>query len=147
MNELVSEPWPDTEMGIRCARLRAQMEDILAGKRLVVCWVPGKGRDHHQIGRLEPFEDNIFDVRSVDPSPALRVFFHFAERDVLVMHLCHPRSIPVHWLRRVPLLNRDSKAWKNAIAESNRNWSTLFPRHPPHAGKNIDDYLSNAVLG
>ncbi len=147
INKLVSPPWPDTEMGIRCAQLRAEMEDILAGERLVVSWAPaGKARDYHQIARLEPLEDNIFDIRSVEPPPALRILFHFAEKDVLVTHFCSPRSVPVHWLDRVPLLDRRSKAWRKAIVESNANWSVLFPHYSPHSGTKIDDFLSNAVL-
>ena len=146
MNELISEPWADTEMGMRCARLRAQLEDILAGEKQVVCWEPGKARDHHQIGRLEPLDDNVFDIRSVCPPPALRIIFHFAEKDVLVTHLCSPRSVPIPWLHRISLSGRSSKAWRNAIKESNAQWSTLFPRHSPHSGVQIDDYLSNAVL-
>jgi hypothetical protein len=147
MNRLVSGPWEDTEMGTRCARLRAELENILAGEPLVVCWTPGKGREHHQIGRLHPSEDNIFDIRSVDPSPALRIICHFAEKDVLIAHLCCPRSVPVHWLDRMPLLGRQSKDWLRAITDSKSNWSTLFPGCEPHAGANVNDYLSNAILG
>ena len=148
LNRLISPPWPDTKMGIRCARLRAEMEDIRGRRTLVVCWAPaGRGRDYHQIGRLEPPEDDLFDIRSVEPHPALRILFHFAERDVLVTHLCSPRLVPVHWLDRVPLLDRRSKAWRKAIAESKANWSVLFPRYSPTLGTQIDDYLSNAVLG
>lgn len=146
MNDLVSEPWENDEMGHRRARLRADLENIMAGERLVVCWTPGKARQRHQIGRLEPLDDNIFDIRSSNPAPGLRVLFHFAEKDVLVAHLCSPRSHSVRWLARPPLAERSSKAWRRAIAESNQNWSVLFPRHSPHNGSHIDDYLSNAIL-
>src|SRR5208282_5264540 len=91
IKELVTPPWVENEIGDRCARLREELENILAGNPLVVCWTPRRGREHHQIGRLEPTEDNLFDIRSVDPPPALRVLFHFAEKDVLVTHLCSPR--------------------------------------------------------
>lgn len=146
MNVLMSGPWESSEMADRCMRLRADLENVLAGGRLVVCWTPGKGRDNHQVGRLDPIDDNIFDIRSVDPSPGLRAIFHFAEKDVLVVHLCSPRSVPIPWLHRIPLLDRSSKAWRNALAESKRNWSTLFPKFEPHAGNDVHDYISNAFL-
>jgi hypothetical protein len=146
MRDLVIGPWPETEMGDRCARLRGDLENILAGARVVICWTPHKGREHHQIGRLAPVEDNLFDIRSVCPSPGLRVLFHFAEKDVLVTHLCSPRSIPVPWLQRLPLLGARSKAWRNAIRDAKSQWSILFPNFEPHSGNHIDDYISNAVL-
>jgi hypothetical protein len=146
LNTLISGPWPHNSAAERCARLRADLENILAGNPLVVCWQPYKAGRHHQIGRLEPIEDNIFDIRSIDPSPGLRVLFHFAEKDVLVLHVCNPRSLGVSWLSRLPLGGRSSKAWRRAIAESKERWSILFPKYEPHKGDTIDDYLSNAVL-
>jgi hypothetical protein len=145
VNKLVEGPWPTTLMGDRCARLRENLENILAGKRLVVCWDPFKARERHQIGRLDPLSDHIFDIRCVD-KPGLRVIFHFAEKDVLVIHVCSPRSVRVPWLSRVPLLDRFSPEWRDVIAESNKNWSELFSRYSPRKGNNVDDYLSNSFL-
>ena len=146
LNALVSEPWVDSLKAERCARLRADLENILAGERLVVCWEPFKAGKRHQIGRLDPVQDDIFDIRSMDPSPGLRVLFHFAEKDVLVLHVCNPRSVKVSWLSRLPLGEGSSKAWRKATAESRTRWTTLFPRYEPHHGDDIHDYLSNAVL-
>jgi hypothetical protein len=132
MNKLVCGPWENSDTGARFARLRAELENILAGERLVVCWTPGKGRHNHQIGRLDPPEDNIFDIRSLDPSPGLRVIFHFAEKDVLFTHSCYPRSRSVSWFDSMPLLDRRSKHWSRAIKDSKQNWSMLFPKYDPH---------------
>jgi hypothetical protein len=87
----------------------------------------------------------MFDLRSVD-EPGLRLLFHFAERDVLVAHVCSPRSLPVHWLQRLPLGERRSREWRNAILESNAIWGELFPGYSPHSGDRIDDLLSNAIV-
>jgi hypothetical protein len=75
------------------------------------------------------------------------VTFHFAEKNVLVTHLCSPRSVQVHWLNRLPLLGKDSREWREAVAESKRRWENLFPEHDPHKGESIDDFLSNATIG
>src|ERR1019366_3467007 len=100
---------------------------------------------HHQIGRLSPPQDFMFDIRSIE-KPGLRATFHFAERDVLIIHLCSPRSLPVPWLQRLPLGGRLSREWQNAIMESNALWGELFHGHRPHSGDHIDDLLSNAIL-
>ena len=145
INRLVTGPWNSVLMADRCARLRVDLESILGGERQSVCWTPFKGRTYHKIGRLDPPQDFMFDLRSVD-EPGLRLLFHFAERDVLVAHLCSPRSVPVSWLHRVPLLDRGSKEWRIAIMESNAMWGKLFPDYRPHRGEHIDDLLSNAVI-
>jgi hypothetical protein len=144
INNLVEGPWPTTLMGDRCARLRGNLEHILAGETLNVCLDPFRAREKHQIGRLDPITDHIFDVRSLD-KPGLRIIFHCAERDVLVAHACSPRSVPVPWLSRLPLLDRLSPEWRDVVADGNRNWRELFPKNKPREGVNVSDYFSNAV--
>lgn len=146
INALVSGPWTDDLMGDRCGRLQANLENILAGNRLTVCWEPFRARQRHQIGRLEPVEDGVFDIRSVE-KPGLRVFFQFAEKDVLVLLTCSPRSVPVPWLKRLPLLAKELKEWKEAVFETKREWLKLFPSHPSLKGGSVSDCLSNAFLG
>jgi hypothetical protein len=143
--QLVSGPWSNDLMGDRCARLRVTLEGILAGDPLTVCWQPYRAESHHQIGRLDRVEEEIWDIRSAE-KPGLRVFFRFAATDVLVAFTCSPRSVPIPWLDRLPLLKRDSREWKRAKAECKREWAKLFPAHPPHTGVDIHAYLSNAVL-
>jgi hypothetical protein len=144
IHKLISGPWTSEIQAERCNRLRADLENILSGERLVVCWEPFKARKDHQIGRLAPVSDNVFDLRSGDPSPGLRVLFHFAKKDVLVVHLCSPRSVDVSWIERLPLISR--KRWNRAIQSCHASWSILFPHHDPHSGNHIDDYLSNAII-
>lgn len=144
INNLVSGPWDNNLMEDRCSRLRANLESILAGALLNVCWEPYEGEVKHQIGRLDKPEEEIWDIRNVD-KPGLRVFFRFAETDVLVALNCSPRSVPVPWLHRFPLLNRRSKEWKRAKTECKRQWGILFPAHDPHKGDSLSDYLSNAI--
>ncbi len=144
---LIDGPWDDTVMGDRCARLRANLETFLSGSRMTVCWEPFKGKDHHQLGRLNPITDGVWDLRSVDPSPGLRLFFCLAEKDVMIAFLCSPRSIPVSWLRRLPLGPRTSKQWKQAQSECKRQWKYLFPAHTPLVSDNPDDCISKAIVG
>lgn len=142
INDLVSGPWSSDLMEDRCNRLRANLESILAGDGLNVCWEPYEGKPIHQIGRLDKPEEEIWDIRSVD-KPGLRMLFRFAEKDAIVVFTCSPRSVPIPWLHRVPLIN--PKDWKRAKTECKRQWGILFPAHEPHKGANLSDYLSDAV--
>jgi hypothetical protein len=142
--KLLLGPWPDTPMGFRCARLRAEFEGFLQGDPLVVCWRPFKGRTHHQLGRLSPVEHGVWDLRSVDPRPGLRVFFCLGARDMMVALTCSPRSVEVDWLSRAPLGPRDGPEWKRAIRDCRSMWSELFPGQSPLVGAKVDECFSNA---
>lgn len=133
-------------MGDRCARLRANLESFVEGGPLSVCWQPFQGRRHHQVGRLDPVEDGIWDLRSVDPSPGLRIFFALAEKDVMIALICRPRSISVPWLRWPPLGARESKKWKLAISECKRQWRMLLPAHLPLVTEMPNDSISKSVV-
>jgi hypothetical protein len=145
INELAVGPWPDGPMGARCARLRGDLENLITAENITVCWDPFKARNE-QIGRLNPIRDAVWDLRSQDPKPGLRVFFHFAEKDVFVALTCAPRSVSVSWLRRLPLLGQESREWRNAIVECKSQWRLLFPAHEPVSGDSIDGYLTGARI-
>jgi hypothetical protein len=145
INRMVSGPWPDGPMGLRCARLRADLENIVTAELITVCWDPFKARNE-QIGRLHRVEDEVWDLRSQKPKPGLRAFFRFAEKDVFVVLTVAPRSVPVSWLSRLPLLRRESREWRNAIIECRTEWKKLFPAYEPIHGTDINVYLTGAIL-
>lgn len=126
----------------RCGRLLASLQRVVRGELLKVCMTPRKHRNA-QIGRLSPPEDSIFDIRCRD-RPALRAFGRFAERDVMVVLTCAPRSAPIPWLPRLPL-GENSKRWTRAIEECRHEWTKLFPAYDPVLGDSLNDYLSNAI--
>lgn len=144
VNDLVSGEWEEGGEGNRRARLLATLQNIVAGRRLVVCMKPFKARVAI-LGRLTPIEESIWDIRCQD-RPALRVFCRFLEKDVLFAIECRPRSIKVDWLDWLPLGDRYSKEWKRAIASTKRQWAMHFPAAQFVSGDNLDDYLSNATL-
>jgi len=139
---LVSEPWGEDDEADRRAILAATLQHIVRGGRLVVCMEPFEARKAH-IGRLDPVEDSVFDIRCQD-SPALRVFCRVIERDVLLAVTCRPRSHPLAWLSWLPLGDRYSKEWKAGVEAVKREWGKYFPAHEPVRGDNLDDYFSLA---
>jgi hypothetical protein len=132
-------------MGIRCGYLRADLESFVANDVMTVCWDPFKAKDA-KMGRIDPIADEVWDLRSQAPPPGLRVLCRFAEKDVLVALTCHPRSVPVSWLNKLPLLGSNSREWRDAIVACRREWRVLFPAHQPLSGVDVSDYISNAVL-
>jgi hypothetical protein len=143
INAIVCGPWPDGPMGARCARLRGDLENFITAEFITVCLKPFKARDE-QIGRLDA--DEVWDLRSQEPKPGLRILFRFAEKDVLVAFTCLPRSVPVPWLLRLPLLGQESREWRNAILECKREWNLLFPAYQPLKGSTVDDYLTGGTI-
>jgi len=142
---MVSGPWTSGEMGLRCSRLRGDLENLITAEFITVCWDPFKARNE-QIGRLHRVEDEVWDLRAQKPKPGLRAFFRFAERNVFVVLTAAPRSVPVSWLSRLPLLGRESREWRNAIIECRTEWKKLFPAHEPIHGTDINDYLTGGLL-
>src|SRR5260370_6873718 len=114
INQVIVGPWADGPQGTRCARLRGDLENLITAENITVCWDPRKARNE-QIGRLDQVRDEVWDLRSRDPKPGLRVFFRFAEKDVFVALTCAPRSVHVSSLHRFPLRGRKSREWRNAI--------------------------------
>jgi hypothetical protein len=145
ITEMVDGPWQDGLMGDRCARLRADLENFVTGARMTVCWEPFEAKKEAQIGRLDPIGDEVWDFRCQEPSPGLRVFCRFADKDILVALTCYPRSISVPWLDRLPLLD-SKRRWRRAIIDCRSEWKKLFPAHEPISRDHIDEYLSNAIL-
>lgn len=143
INALISGPWDEQEAGVRCGKLLAKLQRIVRGETLVVCMEPFAARNA-AMGRLDPIDDSIFDIRDRD-EPGLRVFCRFAERDVLVASVCAPRSKRVSWLPRPPLGERYSREWRWGKTECKSHWTQHFPIHDPIKGDNLNDYLSGAI--
>ncbi len=73
INVLLNGPWQDDpEWEERCGELRVTLEQFVIGAYLNVCLIPYKAQAAY-MGRLEPIKDEVWDIRSIDPSPALRV--------------------------------------------------------------------------
>ncbi len=143
MRELLDRPMEEGEEANRRSRLLATLQNIVAGRRLVVCLEPFEARKA-TIGRLDPIEDSVFDIRCQD-KPAVRVFCRFIEKDVLFAVTCRPRSVKMGWLGWLPLGRRQSKEWERGVAATKREWSKFFPTYEPVKGECLHDYLSNAT--
>jgi hypothetical protein len=142
INSLLMGPWTNEAMERRCGRLRADLEHFVTGGLIRMCLVPHQHRAAF-MGRLDKPTDEVWDIRSRDPDPGLRVFGRFAETNVFVALNLAPRSVRVPWLPNRPLGSpRTSYEWDLAILECQDRWSKLFPEHQPVHGENCCDYVS-----
>lgn len=128
-------------------RLRADLESFVRGDRVSVCLNPYAAK-HALFGRLDPPTGEVWDVRSRDPNPGLRVIGRFAEADLFVAFTCWPRSVAVPWLDRPQLGDGDSEQWDFAINEAKAEWRKLFHPYMPHGtgGDDVHDYISDNVI-
>lgn len=98
------------------------------------------------MARLDKPVDEVWDIRSIDPSPALRVFGRFADRDLFVALIWSPRSVEVPASQRLPLGPRNSVEWRNAIVECKAEWNKLFPSYSPIHGGGIQEYVKDKFV-
>lgn len=136
IRDLVFGPWSEPQWEQRCGYLRADLDKFIEGRLLTIAEKPYGGKTS-DMKRLDAARDEVWEIRSRDPNPGLRVFGRFADRNLFVA---------LTWAKRVNLHGPGSREWRNAIEECKTEWRRLFPAYPPKTGGQIHDYLSNIVL-
>ena len=96
------------------------------------------------MGLLDPMSDGIWEIRSRDPSPALRVFGKFPCKDVFVGLNWEPRS--VGWGDKKALGDGMSLEFQFAMIEANKLWDQSLPGTKPITSGNIYDCVSEKVF-
>jgi hypothetical protein len=136
LETLLGGPWQDTAWEERCGYLRADLDRFIEGKILAVAQKP-YGSKTSYLKRLEPPRDEVWEIRSRDPNPSLRIFGRFAEKDLF---------IALTWAKRIDLGGPAEREWRVAKEACNAEWRKLFPTYPPKTGVTFHDYLSNIIL-
>lgn len=142
---LLDGPWENAEHEDRCGHLRGDLEAFVVGDVLAMCLEPYEAKTAY-MARLDSPADEVWDVRSRDPDPGLRVFGRFAAKDLFVALTWSPRSVPLWWSLRLPLGDRKSRQWRNQIVQCKTEWTNLFGTYQPVSGADVHDYASNAFL-
>ncbi|MDE2514437.1 MAG: hypothetical protein KGL12_00285 [Rhodospirillales bacterium] len=121
---------------VRIGQLRRDLDRFIEGGRVTIR--DGLYRsDPAYMARLDPPGGEIWEIRSVDPRPGLRVFGRFAEEDIFVALLLRTRK---------QLGGKNDPAWQEVVRHCKAEWRQLFPGHEPHSGKRVCDYVSSAGI-
>jgi hypothetical protein len=88
------------------------------------------------MARLQPDQDEVWDIRCRDPNPGIRLLGRFAGKNVF---------IALTWEERLPLSKFESAEWKAAISRCTTQWNLFFWSEPLR-GTFPDDYLDGADL-
>jgi hypothetical protein len=136
INRLLWGPWKSPTEERRCGQLWAATDMFVTGRNITMALDDpySKPRTTY-MARLDPLQDEVWEIRVWDPKPGMRVFGRFAERDVF---------IALTWARREALPN--SREWRNAREGCKAEWRKLFPTYNAITGDNVNDYVSiNAI--
>src|ERR1700678_2779980 len=118
----------------RIGELWADLDYFLAGDQIHLRPLDREDNEYAEMALLEPWPDEVWEFRSVAPSPAFRIFGSFAARDVFVA---------LTWAQRKDLGPRYSKEWGAAIQEFKEEWKLYFGDTRPISGSYPDAYFLN----
>ena len=121
--------WDSTECQIRYARARAVVDAFIGGLRIAARYPPSRSAKA-QLALLDPSEEQVWEFRSREPKPGVRVFGRFSELDVFVA-------------LKTKLRENIDADFTQEKEQCKREWRRLFPTYPPHKGDSLYDYLTN----
>lgn len=124
---LVLGPWKNIRCATRCNRLRADLDAFISGQKIGVAPRPYQTRGS-LLAQLGPERDEVWEIRSCDPKPGIRVFGRFFEVD---------HFVALTWYEK-----DDDLDYSFAIRECRAKWRKLFHPYEPLSGSSPNDYLS-----
>lgn len=128
---LLDGPWDALESEVRCSQLRADLEVFVTGGIIPVAKNPFKEGRTAYLKRLDPQREEVWEIRSRDPAPQIRVFGRFAKRDMF---------LALGWALRSDLGGPEDPRWNQAINECKAEWRRLLPAYPPLTADPPDDF-------
>ena len=120
----------------RRAMLWADIDTFTSGKFISFGDDPYAKDKSAFMARTDPVQQGIFDIRSIDPSPALRLFGAFTEIDTFVGLIVRTRK---------DLGGRDEPHFSMAMTDAQFEWNKLFPLHAPFYSKYPKEHVSQNV--
>lgn len=134
LNDELERELNDPSTAVRTAELFNTFDTFLGGRMITV----GTRNDRDAYMKiLEPEADEVWEIRSVDPKPSIRVFGRFARQDVFVA---------TNKGMRTELGGFGSKEFRDCMTRCTTEWRKCFQTWRPHTGSRINDYISDNVL-
>jgi hypothetical protein len=127
----------------RIGRLRADLEAFVTGQEIAMSTVPYEHRTAY-MGILDPVTEGVWEIRSRDPNPGMRVFGQFACKDTFIAFNVGLRSKrDLRWPELVPLGDGKSFQYHFAQIDVLNRWKALFPQLSPLSGDDASVLLSD----
>lgn len=134
IKSLIYGPWEDADWEARCYELRADFDRYTTGQILPVASKPFGGKTSY-LKRLDRAADEVWEIRSIDPDPGLRIFGRFALRN---------HFIALTWSKRRDLKGPHSREWRDAMESCKAEWRKLLPAYDPITSEaDYGPYLTN----
>lgn len=124
VNSLLTGPWQTDEWEIRCGYLRADLERFIQGGLIPIASRPMSGGRHSYMRQLFQWREEVWEIRSRDPQPGIRILGRFADFDVF---------IALSWWNRTDLGGPKDRRWRDAIVGCKTEWNNLFPAYQPQS--------------
>ena len=119
---------------MRVGGLQADLDYFMDGHRIDLRPLESKDRFAY-MALLEPSSNEVWEIRSIDPRPSIRLFGSFVSKD---------HFVALTWAWRKELGGRYAKEWRAAIQEFKEEWQGYFGNLLPLSGSYPDGYLTNA---
>jgi hypothetical protein len=133
INDFLHGPWDNPSDERRAGRLQSDLENFVTNGIIKVCLEP-RMADTAFMARVAPIDWGIWDIRSRDPKPALRLLGAFSEPDVF---------IALVWAVRKEI--KTDADWDDLIKECRSRWRSLFSELTPLVGSSEYDYVTENV--
>jgi hypothetical protein len=127
--DVVNPPFASHRDGLRLSEFRAFLDAFTEGSELSVAESPHAKPSDALLARVHPVADEFWDLRSTAPTPGIRAFGGFAEKDTF---------IALTWDYRENIDN-----WADEIEKCRTAWRELFGSRQPFSGATLDEYLTN----
>jgi len=134
--DLLNGPWSNQQEEYRFGRLRSDFDAFIEGLYISACMVPYSAKTAY-IASLDPPAEGVWEIRSRDPKPSLRVFGFFAEVDVFIALTIFNRNL---------LGGSNTREWRDAIVGCKAEWRKLFSPYQPLIAETINEYISAKVF-
>jgi hypothetical protein len=127
-------PWESEEERKCIGHVLPALDAYVTGLRIMVRFPPSKNRKA-LLALLEDEEEEVWEFRCRDPSPQIRIFGRFADRDLFIA-----------FTKKTKRECHTDDDYHQAKEECKRKWRSLFPSYNPYKGNRPDDYVSDCVL-
>lgn len=138
VHRLITGPWKDNAEKYRCGKLWADFDRFVEGRLIPVSLDnPYTKPKNTYLSRMDPDDDEVWQIRSRAPKPAMRVFGRFA---------CTDCFVGLSWRLRNELGGPRSREFRQEIRRCLAAWRRIFPSYNAFSGDTVNEYISEKAF-